>query len=207
MKLLRSALLPVVFVFLTGGGCATILGGSTQLLIVNSNVDGAEVRLNDIRLGVTPLTVNLERGQTGVLKVTADGYKPHSVALNKKVSSLFFVNILSGGAFGSSTDYSTGAMYEYEPSTFMITLQPEEMGLEGRQEWMRTEALRGLVLLNNEAIVSDLASGNGEHLDLLFDVLSVDPEDRQDAVDRWRAGYAGSNTALEFSEFILAELN
>lgn len=202
---LVSFLLCIV-VFMTGG-CATMIGGSTQLLIVNSNVDGAEVRLNDILLGVTPLTLDVKRGQTGVLKVTADGYKPYSVALNKKVSSLFFVNLLSGGAFGSSTDYSTGAMYEYEPSTFMITLQPEEVGFDERQEWMRMEALRGFVLLNNEVIVSDLANGNGEHIDLLFDALSVDPEDREEAVDRWRAGYAESNTALEFSEFMMAELN
>ena len=189
-------------------GCATVLGGTSQLLTVNSNVEGAEVFLNDTRLGVTPLTADVKRGQTGELRVTADGYQPYNIALNKKISTLFWVNILSGGSFGSTTDYFTGAMYEYEPSTYMVSLQPPQIGLEERRNWMRREALRGFVLLNNEAIVSDLANGEGEHLNLLFDVLSVaESKDRAEAVDRWRAGYAESNTAVEFAELILAELS
>ena len=189
-------------------GCATVLGGTRQLLTVNANVEGAEVFLNETRLGVTPLTAEVKRGQTGELRVTADGYQPYTVAINRKVSTLFFVNILSGGSFGSTTDLATGAMYEYEPSTFMVSLQSSQIGLEGRQEWMRKEALRGFVLMNNEAIVSELADGTGEHLDLLFDVLAVvGLEGRTEAVDRWRAAYEASDTAVEFAELILAELS
>ena len=139
--------------------------------------------------------------------VTAEGYQPYQIALNRKISSLFWVNILSGGAFGSTTDYATGAMYEYEPSTYMVSLQPsEQLGLEERQEWMRMEGLRSFVLLNNEAILSDLANGKGDYLDLLFELLSVQLENRAQAGDRWRAGYTSSNTAAEFADFILAEL-
>lgn len=196
----------VVALSLTLGGCATILGGKTQLITVNSNVSGAEVLLNDVPLGKTPLTATIKRGQTGVLRVRADGYQPYSIAMNKKISTLFWVNIFSGGAFGSSTDYSTGAMYEYEPSTFMVSLQPGRQSNSQRSDWQRREGLRGFVLLNSDALVSNLAMGGGEFVDVLTKILAVEPEGRAEAVARWRAEYSASKTAAEFAERMVAEL-
>lgn len=120
---------------------------------------------------------------------------------------MFWVNILSGGVFGSSTDYSTGAMYQYEPSTFMVSLQPGQQSTAQRNDWQRREGLRSFVLLNNQAIVSDLAAGDGEYVDVLVDVLAVKPEGRDGAIERWRAVYAASKTALEFAEMMVAELD
>ena len=83
--MLKSAhLVRVLALGLTLGGCATILGGTSQLLTVNANVDGAEVYLNETLLGTTPLAATIKRGQTGVLRVTAEGYTPYQIALNNK---------------------------------------------------------------------------------------------------------------------------
>ena len=187
-------------------GCATILGGSTQTLTVNSNVNGAEVYLNDMLLGKTPLLTTIKRGQEGVFKVKAEGYQTYQIAVNKKINSLFWVNILSGGSFGSSTDYATGAMYEYEPSTFMVSMQPGRSSLLQRRDWQRTEGLRGFVLLNGDALVSELAAGKGEYVDVLVNVFAVHPEARAKAIERWRAEYAASHTAAEFADRMVAEL-
>ena len=187
-------------------GCATILGGTSQTVSVNSNVAGAQVTLNGAQLGVTPLTASIKRGQTGVISVTSAGYQPYQIALNKKISTLFWVNIFSGGAFGSSTDMSTGAMYEYEPSTFMVTLQRANSSSAELAEWRRKEGLRAFVLQNNEALVSDLAAGRGEYVDVLGKLLAVTPADRAEAIARWRAGYLASKTSAEFAAKIVAEL-
>lgn len=56
----------VLVLGLTLAGCATIISGSTQLLTVNANVQGAEVYLNNQLLGTTPLSVNIKRGQVGI---------------------------------------------------------------------------------------------------------------------------------------------
>lgn len=188
------------------GGCATILGGSSQTITVNSNVSGAQVTLNGASLGVTPLTASIKRGQTGVLSVQSAGYQPYQIALNKKITTLFWVNIFTGGVFGSTTDAATGAMYEYEPSTFMVMLQSGSSTSEELAAWRRTEGLRAFVLQNNEAVVSDLAAGRGEYIDVLTKLLSVTPVDRTDAIARWRAGYLGSKTAAEFAAKLVAEL-
>lgn len=204
MKFTRWA--GVLVIGLTLAGCATILGGKTQILTVNANVEGAEVFLNDRLLGTTPLSVSIKRGQVGVLRVTADGYQPYQIAMNKKISTLFWVNILSGGSFGSTTDYATGAMYEYEPSTYMVSLQQSGQSTTQREDWQRREGLRSFVLLNHQALMTDLAAGQGEYIDVLVDILAVRPEDRADAIKHWRAGFVASKTALEFAATIVTEL-
>ena len=45
-------------------GCATILGGTSQTVSVNSNVAGAQVTLNGAQLGVTPLTASINSTAT-----------------------------------------------------------------------------------------------------------------------------------------------
>lgn len=187
------------------GGCATLLGGTTQTLSVNSNVNGARVFFNDSLLGVTPWTASVPRGRKGVMKVTADGYQPYQVAMNNKVTSLFWVNIFSGTA-GSTTDAATGAMYEYEPSTFMVTLQRSNPTPEELAEWRRKEGLRGFVLQNNQAVASDLAAGFGEYIEVLAQLLSVPRQSRAEAIARWRATYLASKTAAEFATLMVAEL-
>jgi hypothetical protein len=199
--------LGVLALGLTLAGCATIISGSSQLITVNSNVEGAEVYLNDQMLGTTPLSVDVKRGQEGLLRITHEGYQPYSIALNKHLNNVFFGNILSGGVFGSSTDYSTGAMYSYEPSTFMVNLQPGNLSAAEITEWQRREGLRRFVLVNHQAIVSDLAAGSGEYLDVLVEVFEGTSESLAADVARWREVYAGSETVLEFADRMVAELN
>ncbi len=210
--MLKSAhLIRVLVLGLTVGGCATIISGTSQIITVNANVQGAEVHLitesGTELLGTTPLSRRVKRGQEGTLRISAEGYLPYESALNKKINTVFFVNILSGGTFGSTTDYTTGAMYAYEPSTYMVSLQPIEQSPEEQNKWQRREGLRGFVLQNSQALVSDLAAGDGEYIDVLVYVLAVKLEGRAEAIERWRASYAASETAAEFAETMVAELD
>jgi hypothetical protein len=188
------------------GGCATIISGSNQTLTVNTNVPGAQVLFNNIPIGVTPLIVSVKRGQEGVLSVQAPGYQPFQAPITKKVNGLFFVNILSGGTFGSTTDYTTGAMYAYEPDTYYVTLQPMGLTPGGMAEWKRREEVRSFVLLNNEALATELAAGRGEYVDALVALLEVKAAERGAAVQRWQASYRASETAVAFADRMVGEL-
>lgn len=187
-------------------GCATIISGSNQTITVNTDVPGAQVMLNGMPLGITPLIVSIKRGQEGVLSVQMPGYTTFQAPITKKVNGIFFVNILFGGTFGSSTDYSTGAMYAYEPDTYFVTLAPAGMAPPVAAEWKRKENVRAFVLLNNEALAHDLADGQGEYVDALAELLEVDQGQRAPAVKRWRASYAGSQTTVAFADRMVAEL-
>lgn len=188
------------------GGCATIISGSNQTLTVNTNVPGAQVLLNNVPLGVTPLIVSVKRGQEGVLSVQAPGYQPFQAPITKKINGIFFANILIGGTFGSTTDYTTGAMYAYEPDTYYVTLQPMGMSPAGMAEWKRREDVRSFVLLNNEALATELAAGRGEYVDALATLLEVKAEERGAAVQRWQASYRTSETAVAFADHMVGEL-
>lgn len=201
LKMLSVLCLNLVFL-----GCATIISGRNQLITVNANVEGAEVTFNGQFLGRTPLSTQLPRGQQGALRVEAEGYQPNQVALQKRVNSVFFVNVFTGGTFGSSTDYSTGAMYEYEPSTFFVSLQPLQQTDEEQDSWESRERLRGFVLLNHQAIVTELAAGKGEYLDVLFQGISIAEESRDQAIESWRRAYPSSDTVLDFADALLSWL-
>jgi hypothetical protein len=186
-----------------------MFSGSHQLLTVNSNVNGAKVYFNDSLIGTTPLITSFQRGKLGVLSVRADGYQPTQIALNKEVNPFVIADLLGGYFSTTSTtvDYSNGSMYRYEPSTFMVTLQPGKLDPAQRSAWERRERLRNFVLVNDEAFVSDLATGRGEYIDVVANALAVGPEHRAEAVNRWRNHYRESKTAAQFASMIVAEMN
>ena len=119
---MRLVILSLTFLFLTS--CASILSGKQQDFTVNSNVSGAKITLNGQSIGTTPYVGKIARSKEGaILEVSKPGYATKKYALKTKVNGFFWVNILSGGVFGSSTDYSTGAMFEYAPGVINVDLE------------------------------------------------------------------------------------
>ncbi len=188
-------------------GCATIISGKEQTISVNSNVAGADVYLNDKPLGKTPLTSRVQRGLEGTLRVQANGYTPYTFALNKSINNVFWVNIFIGGTFGSSTDYSTKAMYEYEPSTFFAPLQPASASKTELDLLQKREAFRRYVLLNYEAILHDLARRNGSHLTTMLGALAIADRDRDAQLKRWMDSATAARTSAEFADGFARQVN
>ena len=95
-------------------GCATILDGDTQKISVNSN-PAQHVKFElDGKQYTTPSIILLKREKKDKIINIEDNKCKKQVLLNKKINPTFFVNILSGGALGSTTDASTGAMWKYD---------------------------------------------------------------------------------------------
>ena len=79
--------------------------------------------MNGASVGKTPYTGPIPRGSETTLSLAKEGYVDKSITLYTQVEPIFFGNIIFGGSFGSSTDYGTGAMYRYAPSTFDVELE------------------------------------------------------------------------------------
>lgn len=96
-------------------GCATILGGKkNQLVVEEGSPPTAEVWLDGQKIGDTPLNVKLDKFliQDGSLvEIKKDGYTTQSVTLNRKVHPWYtLADILTGGIwFG--IDLGTGNLY------------------------------------------------------------------------------------------------
>ena len=112
------------FVFFFGlTGCATIFDGDTQLLTFDSSPSGAEVYVDGVLLGTTPMSANIKRKKGGTLTVKKEGYIDRVMPMATTMNMTFIGNIVTGGAFGTTTDSATGAINKYEPGQYMVTLQ------------------------------------------------------------------------------------
>jgi hypothetical protein len=114
-------------------GCASIVGGTSQVLSIQTmqagnDVSGASCKLENDK-GVwfvkTPGTVTVHRayGELNV-KCEKDGLDPGLAAVQSSTKGMAFGNILFGGVIGAGVDMASGAAYDYPP---LITVS---MGLK-----------------------------------------------------------------------------
>lgn len=207
------------------GGCATIVAGTTQKISINSNVDGAEVLLQTISgdsgnvettavvseksLGKTPLNieVNKEDLENAVLTVRKEGYTSQKLTFQSEITGAFWINILSGGLFGSSTDFSTGAVYKYSPTEYFAQLAPVAGG-GGTPEnpWKKPDGalLRHFSLMAFDGIVMELTSQPGEHLAALLELMNVEPAQWAAVLEELHAEVQAGADPLQFSHTVLA---
>ncbi|BAV34238.1 hypothetical protein SCL_1947 [Sulfuricaulis limicola] len=106
-------------------GCASIIKGTDQVLTINSEPDGALVSIDGISIGVTPLSTKVKKNSASVITIKKDGYKVQTMPLDKKYDGVALLNIFWDL---STTDFVTGAAYEYVPNTFHFQLKKEEAG-------------------------------------------------------------------------------
>lgn len=113
-KIVQSVSLIVAATALTG--CATILDGKTQAInVTTSNGSQENITIsgeNGTQTHTVPGIVTVSKG--GDLMINPESSDCNQQIVPKKVSSMFFVNFLSGGAFGSTTDYASDSMWTYD---------------------------------------------------------------------------------------------
>jgi hypothetical protein len=186
MKIKDAVRLSVLMVWLIlVGGCATIESGSNQSLTLNSNPGGAKVSVNGFPMGTTPVTLQLKRKTGLAIAFEKEGYQTISVPLNTTMNLWFLGNILPGGGFvfGSTTDVVSGAVIEYSPNYYMVTLAPKgESSLGGRVTASRSEKAKEFIVNSYTNILSNLGTGEVPYLSSLLNLLEISEDKRDDAV-------------------------
>ncbi len=108
------------FLIVAGSGCASILNEKTQNVnVVTSNGHKAEVSIDGMPFQV-PGVASFKRAKGDKLITTRDSKCNPTTVAPSTVDNVFFINILSGGVFGSTTDYGTEKMWKYQ-DTVMIS--------------------------------------------------------------------------------------
>ena len=89
----RLALLFLV----ASSGCATIFSSSDQAVSFSSNPQGAEVMVDNVPIGVTPMTTRFDRNTfaTRVITIRRTGAEPISFYLQKTLNSIAILNLTS----------------------------------------------------------------------------------------------------------------
>ncbi len=104
-------------------GCATIMHGTDQSLTVSSTPPGAAVMVNGVKMGTTPMAIELDRGDQHFVTVAKDGFTPAEFTVTKEVSGWAWGNIFLGGLIGLAVDAATGGLYNLEPTRLDADMQ------------------------------------------------------------------------------------
>jgi len=103
-------------------GCASIVGGSSQVVSVETRkgpdvLSGAACKLTNNKgtwFLTTPGTVTVHRAYDDLsIKCEKDGSEPGITTVKSSTKGMAFGNILFGGVIGVAVDAGTGAAYDY----------------------------------------------------------------------------------------------
>jgi hypothetical protein len=100
MKASRFILFLILAAMLLSLGCATLTEGWTQRIPITSSPAGAEVSINGVRKGVTPLWVKVRKNRTGVIRIESPGYNPLEIRTRRTGSAVLIGDLLGGAGAG-----------------------------------------------------------------------------------------------------------
>jgi len=192
------------FVFLLSTGCASIVKGRHQEVSFQSTPDNAVVTIDGRIIGKTPLTVVLAKKSGQVVIFEKEGYKPLTFSLETRTSGWFWGNLVIGGLVGSTTDSMTGAVYEYSPSQYMVTLQPiKDNSVSAGPAKEREQKVKEFIIVAYTNIRTDLNSGSGPYITSLLSLLKVPAENSDDAAKAIKLLASNYPNILEFADEVI----
>lgn len=109
--------------FVSLSGCATIVADNTDRIKVTSNKQETFIaQVNGEEFNV-PSTITVERnGEDLFIKTDEEGCEA-TTKVEKEMDTAFIGNLITGGAFGSTTDAATGKMWDYQSDVTIICKQ------------------------------------------------------------------------------------
>ena len=114
---------------LAADGCATIVQGTTETLVVESTPPGARVTIEPGGLEVvTPGEVVLERGSKYRLRFERDGFEPTVDEVFPQADGTTAGNLVVGGIIGLNHDLESGAAFGLFPNPVHVHLSPIPVG-------------------------------------------------------------------------------
>jgi hypothetical protein len=106
--------------------CALVFKGTKEEVSFRSDPLRAEVYVNGIRMGETPLTLKLVTKQTYAIEFKIEGYKPKSFQINNKVGAGWVVLDIVLGLVPVVVDAATGAWYSLDQKNIDAVLEKQQ---------------------------------------------------------------------------------
>ena len=104
-------------------GCATVFTGSKQTVIITSVPSEADVQVDGIDRGITPLSLSLKKGFDGqTVTLKKEGYEPRIFVPEVIFNPISIINL--GNIIGWAIDAASGAIMQYDPKNYEIKLVP-----------------------------------------------------------------------------------
>lgn len=167
-SLITTKLIGIVVVSLLFG-CATIFSGTTDVITFTSNTDKVRVYLGGRNVGMTPLTIEVNR-QTSkgpMVRFEKGGYESQEFYLEQKFNTVAILDVFSIVTSGG-VDVLTGAIMEFSPRQYHVEMISTAIT---RSQHLQQIDFARFVLLNTNNIQEDLAKGGGEYSSTMFNII------------------------------------
>jgi uncharacterized protein YceK len=122
MKRMITIIVLTTFV-ITLSGCATIFDGRIDTVKTSSNPSGAEVYLNGVKIGTTPVNIDLKKKGEYTILIKKEGYKDQIFKVTNKVGVGWIVLDVLMGFVPVIVDAVTGSWYVLNKKNFNAQLE------------------------------------------------------------------------------------
>lgn len=125
-------LLVVPAVVLVLAGCGALFNSGPASVIFTSSPNESEVWINGNRMGVTPVSLQLQKSQNHTVVFRKAGYSDQTYDLARKISVGYVILDVLGGVVPVIVDAVTGSWYTLSTNSVNVTLSPTaSMEMEG----------------------------------------------------------------------------
>ncbi|WP_286815643.1 PEGA domain-containing protein [Marinobacter sp. UBA3607] len=181
-------------------GCASVVSGTDQKLTFNSEPEEATVTVSGRVLGKTPLTVPVDRASNQSISFEKEGYKTHIAQLSTTTNPWFFGNIVLGGLVGSTTDGVSGAIHEYSPDQYFVTLNPDTLtGISTS----KPRRIKEIFIAFSGELRHELAIGGGEKVDTVLKLLGTETSNKDTTIRALNQLALANENDLELANTII----
>ena len=116
----------LVFLFMISG-CATVFKGTNEEVQFHSDPQRAEVYVNGVKMGETPLTLKLESKKTYTIEFRAEGYESKTYNITNSVGAGWVILDILMGLIPVIIDAATGAWYGLSTHNVNMVLRKQQM--------------------------------------------------------------------------------
>jgi len=106
--------------------CALIFKGTKEELNFGSDPQRAEVYVNGVRMGETPLSLKLVTKNTYTIEFRKEGYRPETFQVNNSVGAGWIVLDILAGLVPIVIDAATGAWYHLDQKNINAILEKQQ---------------------------------------------------------------------------------
>lgn len=152
-KIVASLLASVGACFMLPG-CASVFSGTTDIISINSSVQGAEVSIDGNVVGVTPWAGSIRKGRRAkVVMISKPGYQTQQLVLHTELDPLAIVSVVFWDL--GTTDFLSGAAWEYSPKSYYANLLSEK----ATSQSVRELSIKQYAMVNREKLSSGAGAG------------------------------------------------
>lgn len=125
MKKTSILIATIILLIPVFSGCATLFGPKKHPLDLNSNPQGAEVIINGVNRGTTPVKLKLKADQSYTIEFKKEGYEQVTRVVNTEVGAGWVVLDVLGGLVPVIVDAATGNWNKLDQEVVNATLSEQ----------------------------------------------------------------------------------